>query len=860
MREGFFNKEQVASPSSAKGRTLSCFTCGLSRNVITPKIEGYGLFKKEILIIADSPSDAEDTFGKRWRGADYFNKALRDLGIDLYQDCYTVGAINCRPPGGRVPKAHELNCCRDIKVLPAIKLHVPKMILLLGTEAVISLIGHRWQKKVGTITKWRGWNIPDQDYKAWVCPTYHPSFVQKHSDNKALETIWKSDLKRAIEHVTKPMPVYNKPKITVIDDLSELDKRVPKKGETAFDYETTGIKPQSEKQKILTGAITTDPDNVLVFKVPKKKKKLKPLLNYLASAKQKKIASNLKYEDNWSLVKLDTRVKGWQWDTMLAGHILDNRPGVSGLKFQCYVYLGIVDYDSDVSKYITSKKGAHEVNKMEKLASTKEGLDQLLKYNGLDSIYEQRVKNIQFDLIKKYKGRKQAYKLMHDGSLALAEAERQGFRLDIKRAKSEYERLTVLINEIERKVQDTKFYRHWDHVSKGKPNLDSPQQLAYFLYKIKRLKPVKKTPSGQGSTDVESLEALNIPELNQMLRARKLKKIRDTYLLAFLREEVDGFIHPVYNLHTTATYRSSSDSPNWQNIPVRDEEAKEVIRKCLYPRLGHQLLEVDYSGVEVRVAACYHKDPTMIKYIKDHKSDMHRDMAQQIFFLKKFNKKDKAHGILRSGAKNGFVFPQFYGDYYGNNAASLSKWAELPIQGRWKKDQGIILPSGETLVTHLDNNGVGSMKSFISHLRVIENDFWNNRFPAYNQWRTDWWHKYQRTGYFDTLTGFRCSGLMDRNNAINYPVQGSAFHCLLWSFIQSALTMKKMKTKLIGQIHDSIICDVFPPEMKEVLGLIREITCSLLLKHYKWIIVPLDIEAEACEVDQSWYYKKQIKI
>ena len=69
-----------------------------------------------------------------------------------------------------------------------------------------------------------------------------------------------------------------------------------------------------------------------------------------------------------------------------------------------------------------------------------------------------------------------------------------------------------------------------------------------------------------------------------------------------------------------------------------------------------------------------------------------------------------------------------------------------------------------------------------------------------------------------------------------------------------------MKTKLIGQIHDSIICDVFPPEMKEVLGLIREITCSLLLKHYKWIIVPLDIEAEACEVDQSWYYKKQIKI
>ena len=454
-----------------------------------------------------------------------------------------------------------------------------------------------------------------------------------------------------------------------------------------------------------------------------------------------------------------------------------------------------------------------------------------------------------------------ANNLVHQGILSFARAERQGIRIDIDHAQKEKEKLTILIDTLVTEFEQTNFYKHWGHTrGKSKLNINSNYQLSSFLYKVKKIKPLKLTPSGQGSTDVEALEAIGIPELNDLLRIRKLKKIRDTYLHSFISESVDGFIHPVFNLHTVSTYRSSSDSPNFQNIPVRDEEAKKIIRTCLYPRIGHQLLEIDYSGLEVCISACYHKDPTMIEYIKDPTSDMHADMAKQIFFLDRFDKKEKSYEKLRYTAKNGFVFPQFYGDYYGNNVGSLSRETKLPLKGAYSDNDGIKLPDGIRLGEHLRNNGIKSVKAFTEHLKGIESHFWTERFPVYSDWKNRWWRKYQKNGYFDMLTGYRCSGVMSRNDVINYPVQGSAFHCLLWSFIEldRLIYKKKMDTRLIGQIHDSILFDVHPDELDYVLEISERVTCKDLLEAWDWIIIPLSIEVEVCEVDQSWYHKKEV--
>ena len=256
----------------------------------------------------------------------------------------------------------------------------------------------------------------------------------------------------------------------------------------------------------------------------------------------------------------------------------------------------------------------------------------------------------------------EAYHLLHEGILALAKAERAGIRVDLDYIEEQMGYLNIEITQLEESIIRTNFYKHWKHSMKGTINMHSNTQLATFLYKVRKLKVEKETTSGLGSTDDETLRQLatnyDIPELELILKVRKLKRVRDTYLLAFEREQVNGYIHPFFNLHLVTTYRSSSDHPNFQNIPKRDEESMQLCRRALYPRPGHQLLEIDYSGLEVRIAACYHKDPTMLEYIRNPKSDMHGDMAKQIFLLNDFNK--ETHGVLRQAAKNVFVFPEFY--------------------------------------------------------------------------------------------------------------------------------------------------------------------------------------------------------
>jgi DNA polymerase I-like protein with 3'-5' exonuclease and polymerase domains len=301
------------------------------------------------------------------------------------------------------------------------------------------------------------------------------------------------------------------------------------------------------------------------------------------------------------------------------------------------------------------------------------------------------------------------------------------------------------------------------------------------------------------------------------------------------------------------TFRSSSNSPNFQNIPKRDVEIMNICRGAIFPRKGHQFLDADFKGIEVSVAACYHKDPTMIKYLVD-KFDMHGDMSKQIFLL------DSPDKTLRSAAKNGFVFPQFYGDYYKNCAKSLAcTWGKLS-EGKWNNGMGI--PLGEsTLGEHLLNKNITSLNKFTEHLRMVEDDFWNNRFKVYKAWKEKWWNAYQKNGYVDLLTGFRCTGVMNKKEAINYPIQGAAFHCLLWSFIRLDEIMREEKwdSRLVGQIHDAITFDILPEELDHVVKTVKRVTEKELPEHFNWINVPMSIELELADVDKSWAQLKEFK-
>jgi DNA polymerase-1 len=250
------------------------------------------------------------------------------------------------------------------------------------------------------------------------------------------------------------------------------------------------------------------------------------------------------------------------------------------------------------------------------------------------------------------------------------------------------------------------------------------------------------------------------------------------------------------------------------------------------------LVEVDYGGIEVRVAACYHKDPTMLEYIHDPSKDMHRDMAMQCFCLLD----TEITKELRFDAKSFFVFAQFYGDYYGNCAPKL--WDSIADK---KTAAGVSVR--KILLQRKKIKFLGDTEcpkgSFMAHIKAIQDDFWGTRFPIYGRWRREWVKSYEKSGELKLLTGFVCRGLKRKNEIINYPIQGSAFHCLLWCLIRIVLVelkKRKLKSLIVGQIHDSLVGDVLETETEDFEALVREIMTEVLPAEWSWIIVPLTIE------------------
>lgn len=390
MQQGFFTKKETENHTIVKGKPLTCIGCGLYKDCNTPKMEPAGNFKKGILNIGTMPSKADDKIGRPFQGSigKILQRAYKKIGIDLYEDCLNTTALQCYTDSE--PTNYQLDCCRS-RILKVIEEYKPKAIVLHGMPAVYSVIGNRWKKDLSTISKWRGWMIPDQDLKTWLFPLFDLEFVEERRDG-AEETIWMNDIRNIS---TPPFKEYIEPKIEIIEDLSILETI---KDQFAFDYETTGLKPHAQGHRIICCAIADKEDHVYVFMMPKTKRELEPLVTLLQNKNVGKIAQNLKFEHTWSKVRLRCEVDYWLWDTMLATHLLDNRPGITGLKFQTYVQFGVIDYSSDVEPYLKGvNDSSNAINRIEELVALPHGKEKLMKYCALDAIFELRLANLQMN-------------------------------------------------------------------------------------------------------------------------------------------------------------------------------------------------------------------------------------------------------------------------------------------------------------------------------------------------------------------------------------------------------------------------------------------------------------------------------
>lgn len=387
---GFFPKSQLRGKGELSVDLVpKCGKCKLWEHCHSPKMPVSGKGRRKILILGEAPCREEDNQNRQFVGdsGQKLRYIARRLGVDIQQDCWITNSIICRPENNAKPTDAQINFCRP-NLTKTIRELEPDVIIPLGAIAVKSLIGGFWKKDVGGISRWAGWKIPCQKPNVWICPTYHPAYLLRNRKNKAVEMFFTRHLKAAFALTGKPwseVPDYKK-EIEVLLDEDRACRAIKEiyqaEGEIAFDYETRTLKPESHKAAIFCCSICLNGTRTISYPwTPKTKKEtLKVLLS-----EKPKIGANMKFEDRHTRKEFGEEVKNWKWDVVTNAHILDNRKGVTGVKFQSFVLFGLPSYNDHLESYLRSE-GGNTPNRIHKI-----DMDELCLYCGIDSLIEYKI-------------------------------------------------------------------------------------------------------------------------------------------------------------------------------------------------------------------------------------------------------------------------------------------------------------------------------------------------------------------------------------------------------------------------------------------------------------------------------------
>ena len=463
-----------------------------------------------------------------------------------------------------------------------------------------------------------------------------------------------------------------------------------------------------------------------------------------------------------------------------------------------------------------------------------------------------------------------AIKLFVNTQVSFADCQANGIKLDTEYLDGMISDTRKRMDDLEEEIWATDVGQRWKSMYGDEAALTKRRQLAEVLYGKTSplsmgLKCTTFTKTGIPQVAEASLE--KIPEISDFAKNYvlwlSLLKMLKTNLLG-IREALDdnGFLHPSFSLFTVVSYRTSSSSGggagiNFQNLPKRNEGLATIVRRCFIPRAKNRhIVELDYSGAEVRATASITGDPTLIGSVTKG-IDFHKQTAAAAYKIPY----DDVTKKLRQSVKGPFTFAAFYGSYWVSIAKNL--WEQILYGGLETKD-------GVPLLEHLKKEGITELGNennprpgtYFWHIRKTEQWFWNDLFRVYSEWKRDNWEEYKEKGYLDLPTGFRCAGVFSRNNANNYIQQGSSAHCLLWSLnhISEIIREQGYDACLCGQIHDSIVMDVHTDCLDDVIRMAVSVMTEQLGKEMWWIQVPMEAEPDVAPAGESWLSAKAYEL
>ncbi len=490
--------------------------------------------------------------------------------------------------------------------------------------------------------------------------------------------------------------------------------------------------------------------------------------------KIQKVGQNIKY-DITILARYDLTISGPLFDTMIAHYLFqpDMKHGMDILA-ENYLHYKTISIES-----LIGKKGKNQLS-MGDIEPEK-----LVDYGAEDADITLQLKEIFEPKLKETNNEALFNNIEIPLSKVLAKMEAEGVNLDVQ----------VLSNFSEELQKDLLVLQETILKEAGVDfNIDSPKQLGEVLFDhLKIDEKAKKTKTGQYQTNEETLIKLapKNPIIQVVLDYRSLKKLKSTYVNA-LPELVNpntGRIHTNYMQTVAATGRLSSNNPNLQNIPIRTEKGREI-RKAFIPKNNdHILLAADYSQIELRIIAALSGDKDMISAFNSG-TDIHSATAAKVFNVPL----DEVTRDQRSKAKM-----VNFGIIYGISAFGLSQRLNIPR----KEAKTIIESYFETYP---------GVKSY------MENSMEYARKHGYVQTIMN------RKRYLKDINSGNAivRGFAERN-AINAPIQGSAADIIKIAMINidAALEKEKFKSKMILQVHDELVFDVYKPELDRLQELVK---------------------------------------
>lgn len=591
---------------------------------------------------------------------------------------------------------------------------------------------------------------------------------------------------------------YDYQLIDTEDKINDFLRIILTKEIISLDTETTGTDAMSAE---LVGMSFSYKENQAFYvPVPQNREEAQKIVDkfkpVFENEKSIKVGQNIKY-DMIVLGNYGVSIKGQMFDTMIAHYVL--QPELHhGMDYLAEVYL---KYDTIKIEELIGAKGKNQRN-MRDLSPT-----DIYKYACEDADVTLKLKNI-LEKELETNGVKELFEEIEMPLVpVLAYIERNGVRIDTEALKETSRHFTIRMREIEEEI-----YK----LAGMEFNVSSPKQVGEVLFdRLKIVEKAKKTKTGQYVTSEEVLESLKGKHqiVEKILDYRGLKKLLSTYVDALpeLINPKTGRIHTSFNQTVTATGRLSSSNPNLQNIPVRDDDGKEI-RKAFIPDDGCEFFSADYSQIELRIMAHLSEDDNMIEAFREEQ-DIHAATAAKIY---KINI-DEVTREQRSKAKTAN-----FGIIYGISVFGLAerlnvdrKEAKELIDGYFENYPKVKAYMDESIRSARDK---GYIETIFKRKRYLPDI--NSRNAVVR-------------GYAE-------------RNAINAPIQGSAADIIKVAMIRiyKRFMDEGIKSKMILQVHDELNFSVLREEKEKV----QQIVISEMEAAYK-MKVPLLAD---CGWGQNW--------